>query len=92
MDNQNIFHNYSTNISDPVCLSFKTDASVGRTLSPGSSLKPVAAPAAHSVMKGNTGAMLHDQDIATAANNAAAEQYLTPNYTVQSPYSTINVS
>ena len=69
-----------------------TDASVGRTLSPGSSLKPVAAPAAHSVMKGNAGTVLHDQDIATAANNAAAEQYLTPNYTVQSPYSTINVS
>ena len=44
-------------------------------------------------MKGNSGnTMLHDQDIATAANNAAAEQYLTPNYTVQSPYSTINVS
>ena len=69
-----------------------SDASVGRTLSPGSSLKPVAAPAAHSVMKGNAGTVLHDQDIATAANNAAAEQYLTPNYTVQSPYSTINVS
>ena len=69
-----------------------TDASVGRTLSPGSSLKPVAAPAAHSVMKGSAGTVLHDQDIATAANNAAAEQYLTPNYTVQSPYSTINVS
>ena len=69
-----------------------SDASVGRTLSPGSSLKPVAAPAAHSVMKGSAGTVLHDQDIATAANNAAAEQYLTPNYTVQSPYSTINVS
>ena len=68
------------------------DASLGRTLSPGSTLKPVAAPAAHSVMKGSSGTVLHDQDIATAANNAAAEQYLTPNYTVQSPYSTINVS
>ena len=43
-------------------------------------------------MKGSAGTVLHDQDIATAANNAAAEQYLTPNYTVQSPYSTINVS
>ena len=43
-------------------------------------------------MKGSSGTVLHDQDIATAANNAAAEQYLTPNYTVQSPYSTINVS
>ena len=68
------------------------DASLGRTLSPGSTLKPVAAPAAHSVMKGSSGTVLHDQDIATAANNAAAEQYLTPNYTVQSPYSKINVS
>lgn len=66
------------------------DTSVGRTLSPGSPIKPVAAPAAHSIIKGNTAALHQGQESATAANNAAAEQYLSPNYTVQSPYSTIN--
>ena len=44
------------------------------------------------MLKGNTAAIQQSQESSTAANNAAAEQYLSPNYTVQSPYSTINVS
>ena len=65
------------------------DANIGRTLSPGpQNGKPMAAPAAHSILKSHPTASA----TATAANNAAAEQYLSPNYTVQSPYSTINVS
>ena len=70
---------------------FHLDSNAGRTLSPGSPIKPLAAPAAHSVIK-STAALSQGQEIATAANNAAAEQFLSPNYTVQSPYSTINVS
>ena len=66
------------------------DAREGRTLSPGLPIKPVAAPAAHSAVR-NTASLQQGQEIAIAANNAAAEQYLSPNYTVQSPYSTINV-